>query len=383
MTGRRTPADDPRAALAHAGRVLVKIGSAVLTGPDGLDGARIEALAGQISRLRNAGREVVVVSSGAIAAGVRRMGLTARPRDIPGKQAAAAVGQGLLVRAWDEAFARLGTTTAQVLLTADDLAHRHRYLNARHTLETLLAWRVVPVINENDTVMVDEIKFGDNDQLAALIAGLVGADATVILSDVDALYDADPHKVPTARPIPWVRRWDASFLDLAGSDAGALGTGGMRSKLLAAQKCLSAGIPLLIASGTEPDVLVRALSGEPVGTLFAGRTRKFAGCKLWLAHLPRPSGDLVVDEGAARALREGGTSLLPVGVASVSGHFGVGAPVRCLDPEGRVVGIGLVNYDAAEIERIRGCRTAEIEARLGYRHSDEVIHRDHFALAGE
>jgi len=288
-----------------------------------------------------------------------------------------------LMAHWEAAFAVHDLAIGQVLLTHDDMGDRGRFLSARHTLRALLDHGVVPIINENDTVATEEIKFGDNDQLAALIAGLVGADAAVILSDVDALYDADPRRVPTARPIPLVRRWDASYLDLAGGEAGELGTGGMRSKLLAAQKCLSAGIPLLIASGADPDVLVRALAGEAVGTLFAGRSRRFAGRKLWLAHLPRPAGDLVVDEGAARALREGGTSLLPVGVAAVTGHFGVGAPVRCLDPEGRLVGIGLVNYDAAEIERIRGCRTAEIEARLGYRHSDEVIHRDHFALAGE
>ena len=373
--------DATRAALRGARRVLVKIGSSVLTNQGGLDVDCIDHLAVQLAAQRAAGREVVVVSSGAIAAGMRKLALPERPRTIPGKQAAAAVGQGILMQAWEVALSRRGMIAAQVLLTADDLAHRHRYLNARHTLETLLGWGVVPVINENDTVMVDEIKFGDNDHLAALIATLVGADVALILSDVDALYDADPRVRADARPIPLVRRVDAELLEAAGRAPGEVGTGGMLSKILAAKKCLSAGIPMWIGPGRAPDVLSRALGGEAFGTLFAGRARRYGGKKLWLAQLPRPAGELVVDSGAARALREGGTSLLPVGVREVRGNFGIGAPVRCVDERGHLVGVGLVNYGSGEIDRIRGCRTADIEARLGYRHSDEVIHRDHFALA--
>lgn len=286
------------------------------------------------------------------------------------------------MRCWDDALNLHGLTAAQVLLTADDLAHRHRYLNARHTLGTLLQWGCVPVINENDTVRVDEIRFGDNDQLAALIAVLIGADLTVFLSDVDALYDGDPRTAGDAHALRYVPEVDASILRLAGA-AGPDGTGGMASKLLAARKVNAAGIPLLLAPGREPSILDRVLAGEAIGTFFAAPEQHIGARKHWLAHLPRPQGDLVLDAGAARALRERGTSLLPVGVSEVRGSFGIGAAVRCLTPDGEVIGIGLVNYDSAEIQRIRGCRTADIATQLGYRHSDEVIHRDHFALVDE
>ncbi|MBM4395331.1 MAG: glutamate 5-kinase [Deltaproteobacteria bacterium] len=375
---------DRASLLSSARRVLVKVGSAVLTCPSGLDADRLADLAGQVASLRAGGRDVVVVSSGAIAAGVRRLGLPGRPTSIPGKQAAAAVGQGALQRAWEEALGAHGIRAAQVLLTADDLANRHRYLNARHTFQTLLEWGVVPVVNENDTVAVEEIKFGDNDQLAALVAGLVAADAVVILSDVDAMYDADPGSSPSARPIRVVRRIDAALLSVAGETregAGGVGTGGMVTKLLAARKCMTAGIPMVLLSGREPDAIRRAVAGEPLGTLFAAtRAPRHRGRRLWLAHLPRPAGELVVDQGAAEALRNGGRSLLPVGVRAVRGAFGVGAAVRCVDESGAPVGVGLVNYASAEIERIRGRRTADIDSLLGYRHSDEVIHRDHFVL---
>jgi glutamate 5-kinase len=376
-------AERRKALVGSARRVLVKVGSAVLTDDEGLDLGRMDDLAREVAWCRRQGREVVIVSSGAIAAGRRKMGLRGALPSIPAKQAAAAIGQGILMRSWEEALGRRRLAAAQVLLTADDLAHRHRYLNARHTLETLLGWGVVPVINENDTVMVDEIKFGDNDQLAALIAALVGADLVLVLSDVDALYDADPRERPDARRVPVVARVDAGLIEAAGRAPGEVGTGGMRSKLLAAKRCLAAGIPMMILPGCEDGALRRALAGEDLGTLFAGRKRRYAGKKLWLAQLPRPSGELVVDDGAARALREGGTSLLPVGLREVRGTFGAGAPVRCVDESGTLVGVGLVNYGSAELEKIRGCRTAGIEARLGYRHSDEVIHRDHFALADE
>ncbi len=354
----------------------------MLRGPTGLDVGRVRHLAEQIAHQRTLGREVLVVSSGAILAGISRRGALSRPATIPDKQATAAIGQSLLMRTWDDALSLHGLTAAQVLLTADDLAHRHRYLNARHTLRTLLDWGCVPVINENDTVRVDEIRFGDNDQLAALIAVLIGADLTVFLSDVDALYDGDPKTHSDARALRHVPVVDAAVLRLAGA-AGPDGTGGMGSKLLAARKVNAAGIPLLLAPGREPLCLDRALAGEPLGTFFAAPEQHLGAMKHWLAHLPRPQGDLVLDAGAARALRDRGTSLLPVGVINVVGSFGIGAAVRCLSPEGDVIGIGLVNYDAGEILKIRGCRTTDIEARLGYRHSDEVIHRDHFALVDE
>ncbi len=363
--------------------MVVKVGSAVVAGPQGLDQPVLDRLADELAALREEGREVVVVSSGAVAAGVASLQLGERPGTIPGKQAAAAVGQPLLMRAWERAFGRHGISVAQVLLTAPDLADRSRFLHARHTLRTLLAWGVVPVVNENDTVVVEEVQFGDNDRLSVLVATLVGADALLLLSDVGALFDRDPRKHPDARPIPWVERIDRHLLESAGDEPNQVGRGGMRSKLLAAEKALAAGIPLLLLPGKNPGAIREALAGHPVGTLFWGGSRKYAGRKLWLYQLPKPAAELLLDAGAARALRELGASLLPAGIRGVRGQFGVGDPVRCLDPEGRLVGVGLVNYSAAEVELIKGLHSREIEARLGYKHSDEVIHRDHFALASE
>ncbi|MER3444758.1 MAG: glutamate 5-kinase [Meiothermus sp.] len=376
MTPKRTPLP-----LPQYRRVVLKVGSAVLSGKEGR--SRQIAIAEQVARLRAEGREVVLVSSGAVATGVARLGLKSRPKTMPGKQAAAAVGQPVLMQLWEQALAWYDLRVAQILLTAEDLAHRHRYLNARHTLETLLEWGIVPVINENDTVMVEEIKFGDNDQLSALIASLVGADLLVILSDIEALYDADPRHNPHARPVPYVERVNAEVLRMAGADPNGVGTGGMRSKLLAAEKAQAAGIPMLLLPGTRPGTVLQALRGEPVGTFFAAGQRRYSGQKLWLYQLPKPAGEIAVDAGAARALREGGASLLPAGIRAVRGSFGVGEPVRCLDPEGNLVGVGLVNYSSAEIERIKGAKSRDLEAILGYKHSDEVIHRDYFALASE
>lgn len=362
-------------------RVVLKVGSAVISGASGRQHQL--AIAEQVAALRAEGREVVVVSSGAMATGISRLGLSQRPSTIPGKQAAAAVGQPILMQVWEQALAWYDLKVAQILLTAEDLAHRHRYLNARHTLETLLEWGIVPIINENDTVMVDEIKFGDNDQLSALIAGLVGADLLVLLSDVEALYDADPRSDPQARPIHFVERVDTKVLKMAGDNPNSVGTGGMRSKLLAAEKAQAAGIPTLLLPGRRPGVIREALEGKPVGTLFAGGQRRYSGHKLWLYQLPKPRGEIVVDSGAARALRQGGASLLPAGIREVRGSFGVGEVVKCLDPDQGLIGIGLVNYTSAEIERIKGAKTHSIEGILGYNHSDEVIHRNYFALASE
>lgn len=367
--------------LANTKRILVKVGSGVLAGPIGLDLERIQHLAGQIANLRAQGREIVVVSSGAILAGMGRRGLQRRPESIPEKQAAAAVGQSLLMRAWDDALGQHGRTAGQILLTADDLAHRHRYLNARHTIRTLLDWGCTPIINENDTVMVDEIKFGDNDQLAALIAAMMCADLAVFLSDVDGLFDGDPKETPDAKPIRTVQKVDTALLGLAGDRTSQAGTGGMRSKLLAAKKTGDAGIPLLMIPGREDLCLERALGGEVIGTLFIGRESHMTARKHWLINVPRPAGTLVLDSGAAKVIRERGTSLLAVGIKNVRGAFDVGEPVRCVDENDDIIGVGLVNYTSAEINMIKGCRTDEIAARLGSRPFDEVIHRDHFALA--
>jgi glutamate 5-kinase len=364
-------------------RLVVKVGSAVLAGPQGLNQPVLDRLADELVALRAEGRELVVVSSGAVAAGVAHLQLRERPGTIPAKQAAAAVGQPLLVRAWERALGRHGVSVAQVLLTAPDLADRTRFLHARHTLQTLLAWGVVPVVNENDTVVVEEVQFGDNDRLSVLVATLVGADVLVLLSDVEALFDRDPRLHPDARPIAWVERVDRHLLASAGPAPNQVGRGGMRGKLVAAEKALAAGMPMLLLPGRRPGAIRDALAGQPVGTLFWSGGRRYAGRKLWLYQLPQPAGELLLDAGAARALRETGASLLPAGIRGVRGQFGVGDPVRCLDPQGRLVGVGLVNYSAAEVELIKGLQTREIERRLGYRHSDEVIHRDHFALASE
>lgn len=370
----------PLSARTHH-RIVVKVGSAVLSGAGGR--RQQLAIADQIAGLRGEGREVVLVSSGAMATGLGKLGLRERPKTMPGKQAIAAVGQPTLMYLWEQAFGWYDLKVAQILLTAEDLAHRHRYLNARQTILTLLEWGIVPIINENDTVMVDEIKFGDNDQLSALIASLVGADLLILLSDIEALYDADPRTHPEARPIHHIERVDALVMRLAGEDPNRVGTGGMRSKLLAAEKAQAAGIPTLLLPGTRPESIAQALRGETVGTLFAGGNRRYSGQKLWLYQLPKPQGEVVVDAGAARALRQGGASLLPAGIREVRGTFGVGEAVRCLDAEGSLIGVGLVNYSAAELGRIKGRKTREIEAVLGYKNTDEAIHRDHFALASE
>jgi glutamate 5-kinase len=370
----------PLSARTHH-RIVVKVGSAVLSGASGR--RQQLAIADQIAGLRSEGREVVLVSSGAMATGLGKLGLHERPKTMPGKQAIAAVGQPTLMYLWEQAFGWYDLKVAQILLTAEDLAHRHRYLNARQTILTLLEWGIVPIINENDTVMVDEIKFGDNDQLSALIASLVGADLLILLSDIEALYDADPRTHPEAKPIHHIERVDALVMRMAGEEPSQVGTGGMRSKLLAAEKAQAAGIPTLLLPGTRPESIARALRGETVGTLFAGGNRRYSGQKLWLYQLPKPQGEVVVDAGAAQALRQGGASLLPAGIREVRGTFGVGEAVRCLDAEGSLIGVGLVNYSAGELGRIKGRKTREIEAVLGYKNTDEAIHRDHFALASE
>lgn len=364
-------------------RLVIKIGSAILTDGRGLNRVMVHRLADQVAelRLRKPERAVVIVTSGAVASGMRKVGLTERPRTIPHKQAAAAVGQGVLMEAWEQAFDKFDLRVAQLLLTSEDLASRHRYLNARNTLETLIDWGILPIINENDTVVVEEIKFGDNDQLSALIAGLIGADLVINLTDTQGLYDCDPRLHPGANLIPVITRVDAKLLACATPQPGSVGTGGMLSKINAARKCLASGIPMVIAPGRERDILLRLFEGEPLGTIFLPRKKVYHGKKLWLANLPKPAGDLILDSGAVKALKESGRSLLPIGIRDVRGNFGVGTPVRCLDGDGNVIGIGLTNYKSSEIDQIKGRHTEEIEQLIGYKHSDEVVHRNNFVLA--
>jgi glutamate 5-kinase len=369
-----------RRAVANVRRVVVKVGSSVLTA----DGAGLSARAmGPITRdvaeVIIRGKEVIVVSSGAIAAGRSRLGMAERPRTIPQKQAAAAVGQSALIQAWERSFARHGRRVGQVLLTADDLASRRRFLNARHTLMTLLRLGVIPVINENDTVSVDEIKFGDNDHLSALVTNLIQADLLVMLTDTEGLHESDPRKVRRARFVPLVREITPQIERAAAGAAGALGTGGMASKIAAARKTTQFGAVCVVASGRRR-CLSRILSGEPVGTLFLPRRTPLTSRKHWIAFTREPQGSLRVDEGAVAALKERGKSLLPSGVIQVVGRFGVGDLVRIVDPQGREFARGLVEYASEEVVRIKGLKTSEIERALGYKSTDEVVHRDDLVL---
>jgi glutamate 5-kinase len=371
---------DERAVLLRGlRRVVIKVGSALIADPEtGLIEAHLERLAAEVARLLGRKLEVVLVTSGAVAAGTVRLGLRERPRSIPEKQAAAAAGQSALMWSYERALGRFGHRVAQVLLTQEDLSHRHRYLNARNTLLTLLGYRVLPVVNENDTVAVEEIKVGDNDNLSAVVAHLVDADLLVILTDIDGLYSADPRCDPSAERIDKVEAVTPELDRLIWD--GETGTGGMRTKLQAAQKVTTAGIPLVIADGRSADVLERIVAGDPVGTLFLPRGDRLASRKRWIAFALPPHGFLQFDEGAWRAVAERGKSLLPSGVIGVRGEFSAGDAVGLLDPKGQEFARGLVNYEAREVELIRGARSTEIEPRLGYKAFDEVVHRDNLVL---
>jgi glutamate 5-kinase len=367
--------------LRRVRRVVVKIGSNVLAGPQGLRRERVRALAGEIAALVDGGRQVVVVSSGAVAAGAPRLGSRRRP--IEWRQAAAAVGQLWLMAAYERAFAAHERHVAQVLLTHADLADRRRYLNARHTLRALLDLGIVPVVNENDTVAVEELRFGDNDNLSALTASLVEADLLVMLTDVAGLYTRDPRLDPAAEIVRVARPDDAALAAAGPAAASGVGTGGMASKIAAARKAAAAGVPTLIGDGTRDGIVGALLDpAAEVGTLIVADGDRLGHRKHWIAYTLNPAGTLHVDEGAERALARGGRSLLPSGVRAVEGTFGVGDCVRCVGPGGAEFARGLVNYTAAEVERLCGAQTREIEARLGYKGSDEVIHRDDLVVLG-
>ncbi|OOG24928.1 glutamate 5-kinase [Thioalkalivibrio denitrificans] len=370
-----------RKQLGEARRWVVKIGSALLTNEGrGLDLAALTGWAEQIARLRSTGREVVVVSSGAVAEGMSRLGWTARPHALYELQAAAAVGQMGLVQAYESIFQRHGLRAAQVLLTHEDLSDRRRYLNARSTLRTLTGLGVIPVVNENDTVATDEIRFGDNDTLAALVGNLTEARILVILTDQQGLYDRDPRAHANAALISEGRATDPDLLKLAAPTFGHLGRGGMATKLQAAARAARSGTYTLIASGREPRVLERIAAGEPLGTLLCPDREPIAARKQWIAGQLVSKGELVLDSGAARVVRESGRSLLPVGVTHVKGSFSRGDVVTCLDPDGRPVARGLVNYSADESRRIMRHKADEIEGILGYVDEPELIHRDNLVL---
>jgi glutamate 5-kinase len=369
------------AVLRTARRAVVKVGSSLVTNEGrGLDLEAISRWAKQIGHLRSQGKQIVLVSSGAIAEGMQRLGWTRRPQQIHELQAAAAIGQMGLAQAYETGFGALGLRTAQVLLTHADLADRARYLNARSTLLTLLDLGVVPVINENDTVVTDEIKFGDNDTLAALVTNLVEADVLVILTDQAGLYSADPRRDPSAHLIRSAVAGTPALEAMAGGTGSAIARGGMLTKVLAAKRAARSGAHTLIASGREPDVLVRLAAGEGIGSELTASTAVLTARKQWLADHLQLKGRVIVDDGAARALAAGGKSLLPIGVIEVIGEFQRGDVVGCVAADGREIARGLVNYSSAEARQIARKPTSEIESVLGFIEEPELIHRDNLVL---
>jgi glutamate 5-kinase len=368
--------------LLEARRIVVKVGSSLVTNEGrGVDPQAIGNWCRQLAELARQGREVVMVSSGAIAEGVRRLGWHSRPAQLHELQAAAAVGQMGLAQMYETQLSRQGLRSAQVLLTHADLADRERYLNARSTLLTLLSLKTVPVINENDTVVTDEIKFGDNDTLGALVANLIEADVLIILTDQAGLYSGDPRQDPQARLVTTAVAGDPALERMAGGAGSTLGRGGMITKVLAAKRAARSGASTVIAWGREPDVLVRLAKGESIGTLLTAATAKVAARKQWMADHLQLRGAVVVDDGASQMLRQSGKSLLPIGVLSVDGDFSRGDVVAVRDTQGREIARGLANYSASETRLVARKSSSQIESLLGFTNGPELIHRDNLVLA--
>ncbi len=368
--------------IADSRRWVVKIGSSMITADGkGLDEVYMDGWVSQIAALRKSGHQVVIVSSGAVAEGMVRLGLPKRPEHVHELQAAAAVGQMGLIQAWESRFRQHGLRTAQVLLTHEDVRDRQRYLNARSTLLSLLDFDVIPVVNENDTVATDEIRLGDNDTLAALTVNLIEADLLVLLTDQDGMFETDPRNNPDAKLITDIAADDPGLGAMAGGSAGALGRGGMRTKVTAATWAARSGAHTIIANGGAEDVLSRIARGEAVGTLLRPGGQRLGARKRWIAGLARPKGQLVLDDGAVAALQQGGRSLLPVGVKAVEGNFQRGDLVVCNDETGSEVGRGLVNYPTHDVERLLGQSTDQIFEVLGYVGDQELIHRDNLVVS--
>ncbi len=361
-------------------RAVIKVGTGVLTHDQGLNATVIRRLAREVSMLMDQGRQVILVSSGAIVSGMKKVGMAERPSDIPHKQAVAAIGQSRLMLEYEKSFARYQKKAAQILLTRDDLCNRRRYLNARNTINVLLDWKIVPIVNENDTVVVEELKFGDNDNLSAMITHLMDAQILINLTDIDGFYDKDPRGHKNALLIPLVSRIDRGMEKAACDIPGAFGMGGMSSKIQTAKKVTTSGIPMVIASGLKANILKRLFEGRDVGTLFLPGREKMGSRKCWIAFTLKAKGAIRVDRGAAKAIRKQGRSLLPIGILNVEGDFGVGAAVSCIDPDGVPFARGLVNYKATDVRKLMGLKTSQIEQRLGYKHYDEVIHRDNLVI---
>lgn len=369
--------------FSHVKRVVIKIGSGVISTDAGLDRDRLAAIAEDICGLLDKGLEVILVSSGAVAAGKGQLGITGRPQTIPQKQAAAAIGQTRIIRGYKETFMAHDYNVAQVLLTRDDLSNRRRYLNARNTMSTLLEYGVTPIVNENDTVVVEEIRFGDNDNLSALVTGLVEADLLIILSDVDGLYDSNPFDNPQAELIPVVERVTAAIEAMGSSPTGTLGTGGMLTKLKAAKKAALSGVGTLVVNGRRTHVLQQVFAGEEIGTYFLPARSKLTAKKQWIAFSKKPRGKLLIDEGGQQAVIKRGKSLLPAGICGVDGGFERGDAVRLCDLDGKEFARGVVSYSLTETLKIMGKQCAEIEALLGYKYRDEVVDRDDLVLTVE
>ena len=371
-----------REALQKAKRIVIKVGSSTITYANGKRNfSQIDRLAREISDLQNQGKEMILVTSGAVAVGVDRMGLPGKPKTIPGKQAAAAVGQGVLMHTYEKFFADYGQIVAQVLITKTEAIDRHRYTNTRNTFMELMRQRVIPIVNENDVVALDELKIGDNDNMSALVAGIVDADLVIILSDVDGLYTANPQTHPDAVIVPEVAEITPEIEASAGGVGSARGTGGMATKIQAAKAATSSGIHLVIASGTEKNAITRVLKGEELGTLFISRENRLQFRKRWLAFGAKIAGSIVVDDGCAKAIRKaGGCSILPAGVFAVQGEFLPGSTVSVIDKDAHELARGLVHYSSVELEQIKGCNSGEIANILGHKNFDEVIHRDDLVI---
>lgn len=371
-----------REALKKAKRIVIKVGTSTITYANGKRNfSQIDRLAREISDLQNQGKEMILVTSGAVAVGVDRMGLPGKPKTIPGKQAAAAVGQGVLMHTYEKFFADYGQIVAQVLITKTEAIDRHRYTNTRNTFMELMRQRVIPIVNENDVVALDELKIGDNDNMSALVAGIVDADLVIILSDVDGLYTANPQTHPDAVIVPEVAEITPEIEASAGGVGSARGTGGMATKIQAAKAATSSGIHLVIASGTEKNAITRVLQGEELGTLFVSRENRLQFRKRWLAFGAKIAGSIVVDDGCAKAIRKaGGCSILPAGVFAVQGEFLPGSTVSVIDKDAHELARGLVHYSSAELEQIKGCNSGEIANILGHKNFDEVIHRDDLVI---
>lgn len=371
-----------REMLKNAKRVVVKVGTSTITYSNGKRNfSQIDRLARELSDLQNQGKEMILVTSGAVAVGVDRLGLPKKPDTIPGKQAAAAVGQGVLMHTYEKFFADYGQVVAQVLLTKTESIDRHRYTNSRNTFMELLKQGVIPIVNENDVVALDELKIGDNDNMSALVAGIVDADLVILLSDIDGLYTANPQTNPDAELVPLVTEITPEIEASAGGVGSARGTGGMATKIQAAKAATSSGINLVIASGTEKNAIPRIVNGENIGTLFVSRENRLQFRKRWLAFGARIQGSVVVDAGCAEAIHKaGGCSILPAGVVAVEGCFEPGSTISVKDGDSHELARGLSHYSSEELEKIKGCKSCDIEDIIGHKNYDEIIHRDDLVI---